>query len=136
MNEEKINDTQKIINHWLNTSDEDFETMHFLFQSKKYNWALFIGHISVEKLLKAYYVKKKGKHAPPIHNLLRIAEKGGLEINEEYADWLDTVTLFNINARYDDYKREFYNQCTKEFTDIWIERIKELRIWIKRQLLK
>ena len=134
MNEEKEINVEKIVNHWIKTSDEDFDTMNFLFQSKKYNWALFLGHISTEKLLKAYFVKIKHKHSPPIHNLLRIAEKSGIELSEEYADWLDAISLFNINARYDDYKREFYNQCTKDFAKLWIERIKEIRKWIKEKL--
>ena len=134
MEEEKEIDVNKIVNHWIKTSDDDFDTMNFLFKSKRYNWALFLGHISTEKLLKAYFVKKKKKHAPPIHNLLRIAEKSGLELNEKYADWLDTISLFNINARYDDYKREFFELCTKEFTELWVGRIKELRKWIKTKL--
>ncbi|GMT45107.1 MAG: hypothetical protein IEMM0006_0939 [bacterium] len=134
MSKEKEINVDKIVNHWVKTSDEDFDTMNFLFQSKKYNWTLFLGHISTEKLLKAYHVKTKHKHSPPIHNLLRIAEKSGLELTDKYADWLDAISLFNIHARYDDYKREFYNQCTKEFTEIWIGRIKELRKWIKEKL--
>jgi len=118
----------------LKTSNEDFETMNFLFQSETYHWALFLGHISTEKLLKAYFVQVEKKHSPPIHNLLRIAEKCELELPEEYEDWLDAISLFNINARYDDFKREFYNQCSKEFAQLWIERIKEIREWIKSKL--
>ncbi len=134
MNKEKSFDTEKTVNHWIKTSDDDFETMKILFSSGKYNWALFMGHITVEKLLKAYFVKTKGKHAPPVHNLLRIAEKSDLELSEKYSDWLDSLTLFNINARYDDYKKEFLNQCTKEFTENWMKRISEIREWIKEKL--
>ena len=125
---------EKIVNHWVKTSDEDFGAMMDLFATKKYHWALFLGHISTEKLLKAYFVQVNNRHSPPIHNLLRIAEKSSLELTEEYADWLDVISLFNINARYDDYKREFYNQCTEEFTKVWIERIIEIREWIKEKL--
>ena len=110
--------------------------MNSLFQSKTYHWALFLGHISTEKILKAYFVNIKEKHPPFIHNLYRIAELSGIEMSEEYADWLDTISIFNINARYDDFKREFYKQCTKEFTELWIERIKEIREWIEQELLK
>jgi HEPN domain-containing protein len=39
------------------TSNDDFKTMNKLFESNVYNWALFVGHISVEKLLKALFVK-------------------------------------------------------------------------------
>lgn len=42
-------------------------------------------------------------------------------------DDLDMITTFNINARYDNYKQEFYNRCTKEFTDLWKQKIENLR---------
>lgn len=133
MKNDEIN-IDNVIQHWKTTSDEDFITMLDLFKSKTFHWALFMGHISVEKLLKAYYVKINKKHSPPIHNLYRIAELSKLDLSEEYADWLDVITSFNINARYDDFKREFYKQCTKQYTEIWIEKIKEIRQWINQKL--
>jgi hypothetical protein len=42
----------------------------------------------------------------------------------------------DIRARYDDYKMEFYKKCSKDFTEKWIEIIKELRAWLKENLLK
>lgn len=135
MNKEMKNmDNDKIIRYWIESSDDDFETMQTLFKSKKYAWSLFLGHISLEKLLKALYVCKLNKTAPYMHNLYRIAELSEIDISEEHADWLDMVTTFNINARYDDYKREFYKLCTYDFALLWIERIKILRIWIKTML--
>lgn len=125
-------DVERIKYHWIETSNDDFRTMNKLFKSKTYNWALFIGHISVEKLIKALYVRLHRNHAPPIHNLYRLAELCEMELTDEYSDWLDTITSFNINARYDDYKKEFYNICTREYTELWIDRIKELREWIKK----
>jgi HEPN domain-containing protein len=125
---------ENVINHWISTSEEDFETMTQLYQNKNYSWSLFLGHISTEKLLKAYYVKKHSSHAPFTHNLYRIAELSNLEISDEQADLLDKITTFNINARYDDYKREFYSLCTKEFTEEWIENIKKIQQWIKTML--
>ena len=56
-------DKEKIVNHWIETSDKDFETMKALFYSKSFGCALFLGHISVEKLLKAVFVSKYEKHA-------------------------------------------------------------------------
>jgi len=127
-------DIDKIVKHWVDSSDDDFNTMLILLNSKSYNWALFMGHISIEKLLKAYFVKKNKNHAPLIHNLFRLAELCELEINEEYAEWLFKITTFNINARYDDYKKEFYIMCTTDFTNEWIEKIKKLQQWIKQML--
>ena len=127
-------DIDKIVNHWIETSDDDFETMLSLYHSKSYRWSLFLGHISTEKLLKALYVKRFKKHAPFTHNLYRLGELTGLEMTEKYADWFDEITSFNLNARYDDYKKEFYKLCTPEYTKNWIEKIKIIRTWIKEML--
>jgi HEPN domain-containing protein len=108
--------------------------MLILFRSKSYHWALFMGHIAIEKLLKAYFVLQNRQHAPFTHNLYRLAELCGLEISEEYSDWLFKITTFNLNARYDDYKKEFYTLCTFDFTQGWIEKIKILQQWIKQML--
>jgi HEPN domain-containing protein len=135
MSNENTNiDIDKIISHWIVTSDEDFQSMISLFNSKSYGWALFLGHISIEKLLKAVYVNKHKKHAPFLHNLYRLAELCEIDLTAEYSDWLDKITSFNINARYDDYKREFNLLCTADFTEEWIEKIRILRLWIKRML--
>lgn len=129
-------DKEKIIDYWLKSSDDDFETMVAMFESKRYNWTLFIGHLLVEKLLKALYVKVNSEYPPMIHNLLRLAEKCQLELNEEQKLFLITVTAFNINARYDDYKMSFHKKCTPEFTALWIAKIKINRTWIKELITR
>ena len=127
--------TKKIITYWIESSDNDFETMTHLFQTKDYHWALFVGHLVIEKLLKAYHVKKHNAHPLFIHDLRRLTEKSELKLNEEQKVFFDTVTKFNIRARYQDYKDDFYKLCTKEFTEKWYNKIKEYRIWIKEKLL-
>lgn len=135
MNDENFHfDVDKIVRYLIDTSDEDFQTMLSLFDSKSYGWSLFLGHISIEKLLKAYYARKYKKHAPFTHNLYRLAELNEFELTDELSDMLDKITSFNLNARYDDYKREFYSSCTVEFTEDWIEKIKTIRTWIKQML--
>ena len=118
---------EKIVEYWIDSSNKDFKTMVNLYNSKDYHWSLFIGHLVIEKLLKAIYVKKYEKHSIFLHDLLRLAQKADIELKEEMEDDLDMITTFNINARYDNYKQEFYNRCTKEFTDLWKQKIENLR---------
>ncbi len=133
MGDEKI-DIEKIMNHWISRSDNDFETMNNLMKSKDYHWALFIGHLVIERLLKAIVVKKTGTHAPFTHDLRRLAKFSGLILEDDYNKWLDTITTFNLNARYDDYKQDFYRKCTPDFASTWFTNIKILREWIKTKL--
>ena len=51
--ESKEFDSIKYIKHWIDSSDEDFETMNTMFETKQYAWSMFIGHLMIEKLLKA-----------------------------------------------------------------------------------
>ncbi|MCK9414451.1 MAG: HEPN domain-containing protein [Prolixibacteraceae bacterium] len=127
-------DKERIINHWIESSDNDFKAMVDLYQTKNNNWALFMGHLVIEKLLKALYVKSKGEFPPMVHDLRRICEKAEIDIDLSQQILLDSISRFNINARYDDYKQSFYQLCTDSFTAEWIEKIKECRLWIKTKL--
>lgn len=59
-----------------------------------------------------------------------------MELTDDKKEQLVTITAFNINARYDDYKLSFKNQCTTEFTERWIEKLKVLRSWIKALIMQ
>jgi HEPN domain-containing protein len=126
----------QLMNYWIDGSEDDFETMTVMFDSKRYSWSLFIGHLMIEKLLKAYFVKVKSDYPPFIHNLLRLAEKADLELPEDKREQLVTITAFNINTRYDDYKMSFRKQCTPAFTSEWIDKLKELRLWMRILILQ
>ena len=134
MENKKIN-KERLIKYWIDNSDDDYDAMIDMFKSKRYSWSLFIGHLMIEKLLKALYINTKSDYPPYIHNLLRLAEKADLNLDNDKKKQLVTVTAFNINARYDDYKLSFKQRCTPEFTKEWIDKLKELRKWIK-QLIK
>jgi HEPN domain-containing protein len=134
--EEKTFDRDKLIKYWIDSSDDDFDTMMAMYNSKRYNWSLFIGHLMIEKLIKAYFIKSKSDYPPYIHNLFRLAEKSGIILTEDHKEKLITITAFNINARYDDYKTSFKMKCTSDFTAEWIEELKALRKWMKELILQ
>lgn len=45
--------TNEMIAYWVTSSDRDYQVMIDLFQKGHYTWSLFIGHLVIEKLLKA-----------------------------------------------------------------------------------
>ncbi|MCD4746843.1 MAG: HEPN domain-containing protein [Bacteroidales bacterium] len=131
---EKIEHKEKIVQHWIDSSEQNYSTMQNLIDSKDYSWALFMGHLVIEKLLKAIYVKNFQRHSVFTHDLLRLSNKIGLNMTDDQQEWLDRITTFNLNARYDNYKQDFYKLCTKEFTSEWIVKIEKLKQWLINQL--
>ena len=97
-------------------------------------WALFIGHLCLEKLLKAIYVSRINKATPRVHDLYKLAVKCGLDLNEDKKDTLQYITLFNIESRYEDYKRDFAKKCTAEYTAVNVGKIKEIRNWLLQEI--
>ena len=125
---------KEIIQFWINSSDENYRSMLNMFNSGEYVWALFIGHLVLEKLLKGYYVKKIEKDSPRTHDLYKLAVKSNLDLTGEQRDSLQYITLFNIESRYEEYKTEFYKKCTKKLAEENIKKIKALRTWLKKMI--
>lgn len=126
-----------LMNYWIESSEEDYNVMQVLYSNKKNSWCLFLGHLVIEKLLKAAYAKnnKSAPHAPRSHDLLYLTEKIGLNLTEKQEKLLNIITKFNMSARYDDYKKEFQNKCTDEYTLEQIQNIEEVRGWLKSLLM-
>jgi len=122
------------IAYWLKTAEHDFETAQHLFETGKYDWCLFISHLVIEKVLKAFWVRDTTDRVPHHHRLLEIAQATRLSLSEEQKQFLDSITPFNIQGRYPDYKLDFYKLCTKEFTTEKFERIKEFYQWLLSQI--
>lgn len=119
------------IQYWLDGAAHDLDAAESLFQSEKYDWCLFIGHLVLEKMLKALYVKTNAENIPPkIHNLLRLAELSALTLTVAQQEFFDDVNEFNIAARYSDYKEAFYTRCTREYTGPYFTGIKENYAWL------
>jgi len=43
---------ERLIKLWLKSADDDFKVLQNLFKLGHYTWALFVGHLVIEKLLK------------------------------------------------------------------------------------
>ena len=129
-------DREKYITYWIEESDKDALVMRSLFENEHRTWALFIGHLALEKVLNAFYVKNVDIKVPHIHNLLKIARDAGLRLTDAQEDFLLEVTAYNIKGRYPDYKRSFYTKATMEFTLDRTEKIEEMRKWLKTHLIE
>jgi len=122
------------IAYWLKSAATDWTVAEHLVEKRDYGYALFFGHLYLEKLLKAVFVYRYDETPPFTHRLPFLAERAGLILSEEGLDLLETVTDFNLEARYPDEKFSFQQKCTTEFTAQYLEKIKEMASWLRQQL--
>jgi HEPN domain-containing protein len=127
-------DVERVKIYWLTEAEEALQVADHLVEKADYSYALFFGHLAIEKMLKAIYAARIQQHAPPIHNLLRLARGAGLNLDAVRTEALITITAFNIETRYPDMKRAFRQKCTLEYTGRQMTRIKELFEWLRSQI--
>ena len=124
----------KHIKYWIDSACHDLEVAEALFENARYDWCLFIAHLVLEKTMKALYVKYKNDFPPRSHDLVRLSEIIGLELDEDTIEFLDSVNTFNISTRYPDEKLRFYSLCTKNFAADNFNRIKGIRNWLLKKI--
>lgn len=123
------------IDYWLTISKRDLDSAEAILNSGRFDWALFVAHLSLEKVLKAIWVIDNRQVNPPkTHNLLKIADETKLDLSEEQRFFLLDVNSFNLEARYPDFKLDFYEKCTKEFAEEYISKIKSLHTWLLKKM--
>jgi len=120
--------------YWITTANQDWSVAGHLFEKQDYPYALFLGHLTVEKLLKAIFVNRHNEMPPFTHRLPYLAEKSALVLSPEQLELLEIITDFNLEARYPDEKFSFHRKCTWEFTENYLRRIEELREWLLWQI--
>lgn len=123
-------DIREIESFWVSEAEEALQVAEHLMEKCDYSYALFFGHLAIEKLLKSVYVRIKKEHAPPIHNLLRLAKLSKLTIPQDKVNPLIEISAFNIEARYPDIRRDFRKKCTEEYTKKQIAAIKGVFRWL------
>ncbi len=123
------------VKYWRDSAQHDLESAESIFSSGRYDWCLFVGHLALEKILKAIFVERNDDMVPPkIHNLVRLSELSKIELNDEQKFVLDQINDFNLQARYPDYKLEFYKRCNADYARTNLDKIKEFHAWFNSQL--
>ena len=127
-------DVDKTIKYWLDSAMYDLETGKSLLEIKRFPYALFLGHLALEKVLKALVVKTTKEHAPYTHALTLLAKKTKIEMPESIIDQLAEYTEFHIESRYPDEKMDFYKKSTDEFSNKKFKEIEDLYTWLIQKL--
>jgi HEPN domain-containing protein len=116
-------DIEKHIAHWRRGAAEDWEVARDLVSGRGIRHGLFFAHLALEKTLKAHVCRATQELAPPIHNLVRLAETSGFCLAPDQRDLLAEVNSFNIEGLYPELHLPLPDQAEAR---IYIEAIEEL----------
>ena len=119
---------------WLRQSSYDMKTAEAMFKSKRYIYAVFMCHLSIEKILKGLYTQMLGDVPPKSHNLIFLIEKMKLELPEDIYDFVFMLNGLSVPTRYPDDLQNLLKVYNKAKTRKVLDRAKEVLKWLKAKL--
>ena len=123
------------VKYWLDLAKEDIDVAENLLINGKLLYTGFICHLAVEKALKAK-IESVGETPLKIHNLIRLAEMGGILciMTSEQKELLKTLNPLQIEGRYPSYKQGAAHTLTLDKCTVILAQSKEMIEWIEKQL--
>lgn len=123
----------KTPHEWLKQADYDMGTAEFMFNGKRYFYAVFMCHLSIEKALKGLLKEKLREEPPKVHNLIYFLNKTGIKPPEDIGRFLTKLNEASVATRYpediDKLQKDFSQAVVKDI----ISKSKETLEWIKMQ---
>lgn len=81
--------------------------------------------------MKAYYVKSTNNLAPKTHDLIFLADKTKLQLDEKHKLFLAVLMKYQLEGRYPEYK---LSVPSKEKAKDYLNQTKELLEWLVKKL--
>ena len=128
--------SQKIIDNWISLAKYDLETADAMLKAERYLYVAFMCQQSIEKILKACYVKQYTTTPPYTHNLLRLIKDLTFndEITSEITEIIETLNSYYIESRYTEDIEELSKYLTKSKATFILNSTKELFEWFRNKL--
>jgi len=127
---------EKTVAYWRKGAVYDLGVANALLRARKYPYALFMGHLALEKLLKSLVVNETGRHAPYTHSLPLLADKLPFAIPDRIKAALIVLMVFHSDARYLEAERALYKKRTPGFPKRNLATIVRVFKWFKQRLEK
>ena len=128
--------SKKVVKNWIALAEYDFETAKAMMKSGRYLYVAFTCQQTIEKTLKALYVKEKQETPPYSHNLIRLAEElpGIKPIDEDANRFLERLNSYYIQSRYTEEIHQISKSLNKKNAQEILSKTGELFKWLKKHV--
>jgi HEPN domain-containing protein len=117
--------------NWIEIAERDLEMAGIALEKDFYQHTVFYCQQSIEKLMKAIWTERHGVGTHPrVHNLVKLANRLGLDVPAQWHDLLVDLTDQIFPSRYPEAGWRYNREVAEEYYN----RSGELFAWL-RQLL-
>lgn len=88
--------------NWSAMSQYDLDTAEHMLQTGRFLYVVFMCHMAIEKALKAIVCEATNAAPPRIHDLEKLAARGGVQLEQRLHDFIIQLSDASIATRYPD----------------------------------
>ena len=127
---------EKMVQNWASLAEYDINTAKAMLATKRYLDVAFMCQQTIEKMLKACFVKELKKTPPYTHNLIRIARELSFfkDIDESKREKIELLNSYYIESRYTEDFEELSKIVTQDKTKNLLDFTEEFYQWLKSQI--
>ncbi|MBU0489032.1 MAG: HEPN domain-containing protein [Bacteroidetes bacterium] len=96
-------DSEKQIQYWIYTAEEDLGTATVLLNNNKILPCLFFCHLCIEKAIKAHVARCTQQIPPKSHKLSYLISITDLELSEDELNFCAILMTYMLEGRYPDH---------------------------------
>ena len=135
MPDSRDNKSKKVL-EWFIQAGYDMKSAKIMFDNKRYIYAVFLCHLSIEKALKGLHIQALDETPPKTHNLIFLVEKIKLELSDEMYDFIFTLNGVSVPTRYPDELKRMQKEYNKAKTWALLEKGKKVLRWLRARSRK
>lgn len=123
-----------VARQWTERARYDLDTARAMLKAGRYLYVLFCCQQAVEKMLKSVIVERVGESPPRIHQLRRLAEIGGVAVDEQQVVFLRELSAYYIPTRYPEEATDLAVEAKEEEAVRILDESGEFIKWLKSML--
>lgn len=122
---------EKQIEYWKITSISDMEQAEIVIQNGKFLHGLFCWHLTLEKALKAHFVKVNSTFASKTHDLAYLERMGCLNMDAAQSSFIAIISQYQLEGRYPEH---YLSVPSRDEADELLSQTKRMFKWLMEKL--
>ncbi|MBI5650652.1 MAG: HEPN domain-containing protein [Chloroflexi bacterium] len=118
--------------NWINLSDYDLETARHMLTSGRFLYVVFMCHLALEKMLKAYFTEVTQTAPTKTHDLIYLVKKSGLGLLQAHLDFVGKINNASVPTRYPEDLQKMIAQYPDFIARDYLEKTEEVLQWLKQ----
>ncbi len=123
---------RKDTENFLFSSEYDFITAKYMFETGRYVYVIFMCHMAIEKALKAIVAELTDRVSPKTHNLIYLIKVANLNIPQDLFDFIAKINNASVITRYPEDFKKLLENYPEKISENYLKNTEKVLQWLRQ----